>query len=79
LNKIGQLGQEIFTVESIPKKVKGDINGLKIKQIATKGDFVLAIDESGELFGWGNNEVIQQIQKRYIFQIAKNYYIIYLV
>lgn len=52
----GQLGQDIYTVSSIPKVVKGDLEGNVIKQIATKGDFVLALSEKGELFGWGNNE-----------------------
>lgn len=35
------------------------MKGQKIKQIATKGDFVLALSEEGELFGWGNNEYNQ--------------------
>ena len=55
----GQLGQEIYTVSPLPKRVKGELNGVKIKQIATKGDFVLALSENGEIFGWGNNEYKQ--------------------
>lgn len=55
----GQLGQDIFTVSSEPRLVKGDIQGEKITQLATKGDFVLALSEKGEVFGWGNNEYKQ--------------------
>ena len=55
----GQLGQEMFTLNAIPKKVNGDIQGVKIKEIATKCDFVLALDTQGELYGWGNNEYKQ--------------------
>lgn len=52
----GQLGQEIYTVSPTPKLVNGAIKGVKIRKLATKGDFVLALSEQGELFGWGNNE-----------------------
>ena len=55
----GQLGQDIYTVQSKPNLVIGDIKGVKIRKLSTKGDFVLAISESGELFGWGNNEYKQ--------------------
>lgn len=55
----GQLGQNIYTVNPMPKKVIGDIDGLKIVSLATKGDFVLALDSNGEIFGWGNNEYKQ--------------------
>lgn len=33
--------------------------GVNIQKIATKGDFVLALSDKGELFGWGNNEYDQ--------------------
>jgi alpha-tubulin suppressor-like RCC1 family protein len=53
----GQLGQvDQYKVSPIPKKVKGDIEGTKIISLATKGDFVLALDSAGEVYGWGNNE-----------------------
>jgi RCC1-like G exchanging factor-like protein len=55
----GQLGQEIFTLNHKPTKIKGDLEGIKIKQIETKGDFCLALSENGEIFGWGNNEYKQ--------------------
>lgn len=55
----GQLGQGIFTVNSLPKKLDGDLKGNRIVQLATKGDFVLALSDEGEVFGWGNNEYNQ--------------------
>jgi RCC1-like G exchanging factor-like protein len=55
----GQLGIGIYTTSWKPQRVKGDLEGNKIKQISTKGDFVLALSESGEVFGWGNNEYKQ--------------------
>lgn len=55
----GQLGQDTYTVQSKPSEVKGDIQGVKITHLATKGDFVLALSKDGELFGWGNNEYKQ--------------------
>lgn len=55
----GQLGQEIYTLNPIATEVKGDLKGVKIKKVSTKGDFVLALSEEGEIFGWGNNEYKQ--------------------
>ncbi len=55
----GQLGQNIYTVSPQPKIIKGDLDGNKIVQIATKGDFCLALSDKGEIFGWGNNEYKQ--------------------
>jgi alpha-tubulin suppressor-like RCC1 family protein len=55
----GQTGQNVFTVSPIPKQIGGDLSGVRVKKLATKGDFVLALSEEGELFGWGNNEYKQ--------------------
>ena len=55
----GQLGQDIYTVNATPRKVAGELQGTRITQIATKGDFVLVLTNEGELFGWGNNEYKQ--------------------
>ncbi len=55
----GQLGQDIYSVQAKPSLVKGDINGVKIVKLSTKGDFVLALSDAGEVFGWGNNEYKQ--------------------
>ena len=38
----------------IPTRVRGDIEGVKIKQLACKSDCVLAVSEDGDLFGWEN-------------------------
>lgn len=55
----GQLGQDIYTVNATPQKVAGELKGVRIVQVAGKGDFVLALSDKGELFGWGNNEYKQ--------------------
>jgi RCC1-like G exchanging factor-like protein len=56
----GQLGQGISTTHSKPSLVQGDLTfDIKIIKVATKGDFCLALSESGEVFGWGNNEYKQ--------------------
>lgn len=55
----GQLGQGIYTVNGIPKIVQGDLQGVKVRRIATKGDFILVLSDDGEVFGWGNNEYKQ--------------------
>ena len=57
----GQLGRGIYTMDARPRPVGGDLakDDVSIQQVATKGDFVLALSASGELFGWGNNEYKQ--------------------
>ena len=55
----GQLGQNIYTVNPVPTRIGGDLAGNKIVELATKGDFVLALSDKGDLFGWGNNEYKQ--------------------
>lgn len=39
--------------------VEGEISGEKIIHISSKADTTLAVDESGEVFGWGNSEYNQ--------------------
>ncbi len=56
----GQTGQgDVYTVAPIPKRIEGDLANIKIVEVATKGDFVLALSKDGEVFGWGNNEYKQ--------------------
>lgn len=50
---------ETFSTVDRPTKVKGDIEGVKIKDISAKVDCVLALSVDGELFGWGNSEYHQ--------------------
>lgn len=40
----------------MPQRVKGDIDGVKIIDVASTADCVLAVSDSGDLFGWGNSE-----------------------
>lgn len=59
LNTDGQLGLGHYECVSRPERVRGDIENEQIIQIASKGDCVLAINKSGDVFGWGNNEYRQ--------------------
>ncbi|XP_026319558.1 RCC1-like G exchanging factor-like protein [Hyposmocoma kahamanoa] len=52
----GQTGLGTFDNTGIPSQVKGDITTEKIIKIASTADCVLALNEKGELFGWGNSE-----------------------
>ena len=59
LNTDGQLGLGHYRCVSKPERVCGDIENEHIVQIASKGDCVLAINQAGDVFGWGNNEYRQ--------------------
>lgn len=39
--------------------MKGDIEDVKITDIASRADCVLAVSDSGDVFGWGNSEYCQ--------------------
>ncbi|KAI1280408.1 putative E3 ubiquitin-protein ligase HERC4 [Halotydeus destructor] len=55
----GQTG--LGTYESVwkPTKLKGDIEGETIIKVSSTADSVLACNEKGDLFGWGNSEYAQ--------------------
>ncbi|XP_074120103.1 RCC1-like G exchanging factor-like protein [Sminthopsis crassicaudata] len=55
----GQTGLGHYNITSTPTKVGGAIGGVKIVQVATYGDFCLAVSADGDLFGWGNSEYLQ--------------------
>lgn len=55
----GQTGLGHFENQSEPSQVKGDIEKLKIVKISCFADTVLALDDKGEVFGWGNSEYSQ--------------------
>ncbi|XP_042298457.1 RCC1-like G exchanging factor-like protein [Sceloporus undulatus] len=55
----GQTGLGHYNIVSTPTKLRGDIAGVRISQVATYGDCCLAVSEDGELFGWGNSEYLQ--------------------
>ncbi|KAK5642811.1 hypothetical protein RI129_008978 [Pyrocoelia pectoralis] len=55
----GQTGLGHFNSVSRFTKVNGDIASEKIVKIATAADFNLALNDKGEVFGWGNTEYAQ--------------------
>ena len=59
LNTDGQLGLGHYDCVARPERVRGDIENEHIVQISSKGDCVLAVNKSGDVFGWGNNEYRQ--------------------
>lgn len=52
----GQTGLGTYDNQAIPAMVKGDITSETIVKVASTGDCVLALNDKGELFGWGNSE-----------------------
>ncbi|CAI9721390.1 Hypothetical predicted protein [Octopus vulgaris] len=59
LSSDGQTGLGHYKNVSQATQVKGDIEGVNIKQIACSGDCVLALSDEGDVFGWGNSEYNQ--------------------
>lgn len=55
----GQTGLGHFDNQPIPAKVKGDIKNVKIVKLSSCCDTVLALDNEGNVFGWGNSEYSQ--------------------
>ena len=55
----GQTGLGHYNNQDTPALVKGDIHKEKIVKISSASDTVLAINEKGDLFGWGNSEYAQ--------------------
>lgn len=55
----GQTGLNHFNNEHLPTRVKGDIEGVNIIKVSSCADTVLALDDNGNLFGWGNSEYAQ--------------------
>ncbi|CAH0727634.1 unnamed protein product, partial [Brenthis ino] len=52
----GQTGLGTYDNQGHPAPVKGDITSEKIVKVASTVDCVLALNDNGELFGWGNSE-----------------------
>ncbi|XP_050669740.1 RCC1-like G exchanging factor-like protein isoform X1 [Leptidea sinapis] len=52
----GQTGLGKFDSQGPPAPVTGDITSEKIVKVASTADCVLALNDRGELFGWGNSE-----------------------
>lgn len=52
----GQTGRGHYLNSSDIMEIKGDIEGEKIIKLACSSDCVLALNDKGEVFGWGNSE-----------------------
>uniref|UniRef100_A0A182J0Z2 RCC1-like domain-containing protein n=1 Tax=Anopheles atroparvus TaxID=41427 RepID=A0A182J0Z2_ANOAO len=52
----GQAGQGRYGLIDTVGPAEGDIKGEKIVKVSSSCDTVLAINDKGELFGWGNSE-----------------------
>ncbi|XP_055625701.1 RCC1-like G exchanging factor-like protein [Toxorhynchites rutilus septentrionalis] len=52
----GQTGLGRFGFVCTPSLVKGDLEGENILKVAGSSDTVLALNDKGEVFGWGNSE-----------------------
>ncbi|XP_058828794.1 RCC1-like G exchanging factor-like protein [Topomyia yanbarensis] len=57
----GQTGQGKFGLISTPALVGGDLQGERIFKVTGSSDTVLALNDKGEVFGWGNTEYGQLI------------------
>ncbi|CAL1540172.1 unnamed protein product [Lymnaea stagnalis] len=55
----GQTGVGHYNNTSKLTRIKGDIDGVKVTSVGSRGDCTLAVSESGDLFGWGNSEYNQ--------------------
>ncbi|GLG96687.1 Probable E3 ubiquitin-protein ligase HERC2 [Gryllus bimaculatus] len=57
----GQTGSGHYGNSYHPSQVKGDIEGEIITKVACSVDCVLALNNKGEIFGWGNSEYGQLV------------------
>lgn len=55
----GQTGLGHYNNQHKPTQVKGDIEGVKVSKVSSSADTVLALDNEGNVFGWGNSEYSQ--------------------
>lgn len=55
----GQTGLGHYESQWQPTQVKGDIEGQKIIKVSSCADTVMALDDQGNVFGWGNTEYAQ--------------------
>lgn len=58
----GQTGLGHYNNCSTPTLIEGDIKSEKIVKVSSAGDCVLALNDEGEVFGWGNSEYGQIVQ-----------------
>lgn len=55
----GQTGLGHYNNQDAPKLVEGEIKNEKITKVSSVGDCVLALNDKGKVFGWGNSEYNQ--------------------
>lgn len=65
----GQTGLGHYNSQHSPQQVEGDIKNEKIVKLSSIGDCVLALNDKGEVFGWGNSEYGQISQEEGVQQI----------
>ncbi|CAG9816997.1 unnamed protein product [Phaedon cochleariae] len=66
----GQTGLGHFDNWAEFSRVKGDIESEKITELTCRSDFVLALNEKGKVFGWGNTEYSQMTEANEDQQIS---------
>ncbi|XP_069702362.1 RCC1-like G exchanging factor-like protein [Periplaneta americana] len=59
----GQTGLGHFKTEWQPTRVTGDVVGENIVKVSCTADCVLALNDKGEVFGWGNSEYSQLLHE----------------
>ena len=52
----GQTGLQHYDNQHLPALIEGDVKGEVVKKVACAADCVLALNNRGEVFGWGNSE-----------------------
>lgn len=65
----GQTGMGHYRNQDRPLLVEGDIKNEKIVKLSSISDCVLALNDKGEVFGWGNSEYGQISQEEGVQQI----------
>lgn len=65
----GQTGLGHYNNQHIPELLAGDISGEKIVKVSCVADLVLALNDKGIVFGWGNSEYGQICQDENVQQI----------
>ncbi|GBP51740.1 RCC1-like G exchanging factor-like protein [Eumeta japonica] len=69
----GQTGLGHYDNQGIPAPVCGDITSERIIKVASTSDCVLALNDRGEVFGWGNSEYGQVPMANKIQQVNMSY------
>lgn len=67
----GQTGLETYKNTPEFTQVKGDIESEKIQKVSSRSDFVLALNDKGQVFGWGNAEYSQILTDNNEQQVAR--------